>query len=174
MSVNTRRYTRNNIDCGDIIWMGDEEYRAMINRISELKRQSVASRDVVNMFENQIHRLIEDNKRMKQYIRNTERSIEQERKRIIQETERQYLRYSNQINHLEESLKQANEDLDRIQEQIAQENKLRLQHKELAHKYYAEAVDEFNAICNDPYFIKFKTPELDRIRHQFSTMKKMT
>lgn len=172
MSVDTRRYTRNNIDCGNIIWMGDEEYRAMMNRISELKRQSVASRDVVNMFENQIRRLIEDNKRMKQYIRNTERSIEQERKRIIQETERQYLRYSNQINHLEESLKQANEDLDRIQDQIAQENKLRLQHKELAHKYYAEAVDEFNAICNDPYFIKFKTPELDRIRHQFSTMEK--
>lgn len=171
MAVNIEKYTRHNIDCGSVVWMGDHEYEAMMSRIRELKRSSGVSREVTDVFEAQIRRLIEDNKKMKKYIRETERFADRERERIIRETEQRYLRMSGEIDRLEESVRQADRELDRVRKLVEHENGLRLQHRELAQKYYNEAVEEFNAICNEPYYVKFHADDLDRIRQQFSKMR---
>lgn len=165
-------YTRNNIDCGSVVWMGDREYRDMIRRIKELRNRPGCSREIMEEFEKQIRRLIEDNQRMKQYLSQSERETDKELNRIEQEAENRLLIYSRQLDHLEDSLKETERNLREVQNALDEEAKHREHGRKLADDYYKEAVDAYNSIVQDPFMNKFHHPDLLQLQQQFECMKR--
>lgn len=153
-------YSRNNINCGSVVWMGNEEYRAMMSRIRELKSRPGCSREVMDEFERQIRRLIEDNQRIKQYMEQSSREADRELSRIEKEAEQRLLVYSRKLDHIEDSIKETEKSLRDTRRMLDEEKRIREHGKRLAKEYQAEAIEAFNAIAEDPYMKKFHKNDL--------------
>lgn len=164
-------YTRNNIDCGSVVWMGDQEYRDMMRRIKELRSRPGCSREVMEEFEKQIRRLIEDNQRMKQYLAQSEKEADRELRRIEQEAEERLLVYSRRLDHIEDSIEETERNLRDVQNTLEEEAKQREHGRKLAADYYKEAVEAFNAVAQDPYMNKFHHNDLLQAQQQLEAMR---
>ena len=166
-----RYYTKNNIDCGSVIWMGDAEYAQMMNRIRQLKRQSTGeARKMAEEYERMIAQLIEDNKKIKRVLDHTTRSFDQalrDEREMIREEGR---RLDSHVKELETEIQEANQAIDRVHETLREAVRDQHHQAELAKQLLAEAISSFNELNNDPYCIKFRHSSVKRICFLFTQM----
>ena len=166
-----RYYTKNNIDCGSVIWMGDAEYAQMMNRIRQLKHQSSGeARKMAEEYERMIAQLIEDNKKIKRVLEHTTRSFDQalrDEREIIREEGR---RLDSHVKELETEIQEANQAIDRVHETLREAVSDQHHQAELAKQLLTEAISSFNEINNDPYCIKFLHSSVKRMCFLFTQM----
>lgn len=166
-----RYYTKNNIDCGSVIWMGDAEYAQMMNRIRQLKRQSSGeARKMAEEYERMIAQLIEDNKKIKRVLEQTTRSFDQalrdERETIREESSR----LDSHVKELETEIQEANQAIDRVNETLREVIRDQRHQAELARQLLSEAISAFNELNSDPYCIKFRHSSVKQICFLFTQM----
>ena len=166
-----RYYTKNNIDCGSVIWMGDAEYAQMMNRIRQLKRQSSGeARKMAEEYERMIAHLIEDNKKIKRVLEQTTRSFDQALKDERETIREENRRLDSQIRELESEIQEANQAIDRVNETLHEAAREQRHQTESARQLLSEAISSFNEMSDDDYCVKFRHSSIKRICYLFSKM----
>lgn len=168
-----RYYTKNNIDCGSVIWMGDTEYAQMMSRIRQLKNQSSGeAKKMAEEYERMIARLIDDNKKIKRVLEQTTKSFDQTLKDATETNREENRRLDSHIRELESEIQEANQAIDRVHETLREAARDQHHQAELARQMLSEAVSAFNEMNNDAYCIKFCHSSVKRICFLFSQMEK--